>query len=480
MCITPTGPTASARSSQIYRSTIVRRKPMHIVRSAGNLQLWAFALLIVAGAFTIVTYPRSVPPQIGSVQPGDQLQAAAQQSRGNKTEQMIWTLQERIRRRPTHVESYALLGGAYLQRARETGDSSFYNQADAVLDEALKRDPQHLEALLGKGALALARHEFREALALGEQARQLHPDVPRVYGVIGDAQIELGLYDAAVETIQTMVDLRPDLGSYSRVSYLRELHGDLPGAIEAMQQAIRAGGSTAENSQWVRVQLGNLYFNHGELGTAETHYAAALAGLPDYVPALAGLARVRAAQQRYDEAIKLLNAATQRVPLAEYVIALGDVYARSGDKQQAEQQYELVKAIDKLAASNGVNTDLETALFLADHDIELQASLAKARAAYAARPSIHSADVLAWTLFKTGDYAAAEQYAAEALRLGTQDPLKLFHAGMIATARGHDEQARTYLLQALQLNPHFSLLYQDQAVSLLRKLGGTVPSVGSK
>ena len=139
-----------------------------------------------------------------------------------------------------------------------------------------------------------------------------------------------------------------------------------------------------------------------------------------------------------------------------------------------------MQAIDKLAAANGVNTDLETALFLADHDIDLRTSLAKARAAYAARPSIHSADVLAWTLFKTGDYAAAEQYATEALRLGTQDSLKLFHAGMIAAARGHDEQARLYLQQALQLNPHFSLLYQAEAVGLLRKLGGTIPSGGSK
>jgi tetratricopeptide (TPR) repeat protein len=337
-----------------------------------------------------------------------------------------------------------------------------------------------VEAILGQGTLALARHQFREALTLGQQARQLNPTVPRVYGLIGDAQIELGMYDEAVQTIQTMVDMRPDLGSLSRVSYLRELHGDLPGAVDAMQQAVSAGGSTVENTLWVRVQLGNLHFNAGQLSAAELEYKRVLALLPDYVPAMAALARVQAAQQNYDGAIQLYTEATQRMPLAEYVIALGDVYAKQGDKQQARQQYELVAAIDALQASNGVNTDLETALFMADHDIDLPASLAKARTAYAARPSIHAADGLAWTLYKTGAYPEAEQYATEALRLGTQDSLKLFHAGMIAHAQGQNDRARAYLQQAMQLNPHFSLPGSEQATATLKQLGVPMTTEGDK
>ena len=143
-----------------------------------------------------------------------------------------------------------------------------------------------------------------------------------------------------------------------------------------------------------------------------------------------------------------------------------------GDRKKAEGQYELVQSMDKLLRANGVNTDLEIALFYADHDMDLKTSLEKARAAYDARPSIHAADALAWTLYKTGNYKEAQKYSSEALKLGTRDPLKLFHAGMISKALGQKEQAREYLQQAIDLNPHFSLLYATKPPTLEVPEGG--------
>src|SRR5205085_2357239 len=150
------------------------------------------------------------------------------------------------------------------------------------------------------------------------------------YGVVGVAQIELGKYDEAVSTFQKMVDLRPDLSSYSRVSYARELYGDVPGAIEAMQQAVSAGSPAAENTAWTRVQLGNLYFNSKQLDKAEAEYNNALHGYPDYLHALAGLAQVRAAQGNLDDAIRLYKQALAIVPLPQYLTALGDIYTLKG------------------------------------------------------------------------------------------------------------------------------------------------------
>ncbi len=431
----------------------------------------ALALLLFVGALAFAINNSSHGSGVGFLGQGDGPSAAVQPAPAGTTEQIIWSLQERIRRAPADVDAYAALGAAYVQRARETGDPTYYGKAEPVFAGALNRDPEHVDALIGKGTLALARHDFRVALALGEQARVINPKIARIYGVIGDAQIELGLYDEAVQTIQTMVDMRPDLSSYSRVSYLRELYGDLPGATEAMQAAVTAGGANAENTQWVRVQLGHLHFNQNNLALAEREYARALALLPDYVPALAGLAQVRAAEGRYDAAVELYTRATQRMPLPEYVIALGDLHAKVGDQEQAQRQYELVQAIDALLAENGVNTELETALFFADHDIELPASLAKARTAYAERKSIHTADGLAWTLYKTGNHQEAQRYAAEALKLGTRDALKLFHAGMIARALGEEDQARAHLQAAIALNPHFSLPHADRALAALDELG---------
>jgi tetratricopeptide (TPR) repeat protein len=445
-----------------------------------RLPLCALALLALAAVFTLIRYNQTFAPSTFALDSVSQRRTVGGQPAVSQTEALIQTLQDRLRRAPSNLDTYALLGNAYLQRVRETGDPGYYGKAEQVFNTALKRDPQHIEALIGKGSLALAQHDFRAALTLGQQAQTLNPDIPRIYGVVGDAQIELGQYDAAVTTIQQMVDLRPDLSSYSRVSYVRELYGDLPGAIEAMQSAVAAGGPNAENTLWTRVQLGNLYAAQNDLATAEQHYQAALARSPEYAHAQAGIARIRAEQGRYSQAIELYTAATSRMPLPEYAIALGDVYAKQGDQQQAQRQYDLVRVIDRLLTTNGVNTDLETALFFADHNIDLPVSLAKARAAYTARPSIHGADALAWTLYKSGQYAEAQQYANEALRLGTRDALKLFHAGMIAHALGQHEQARAYLQQAVDLNPHFSLLYSDLAATTLTALGGQVPVQGGR
>jgi tetratricopeptide (TPR) repeat protein len=363
-----------------------------------------------------------------------------------------------------------------MQKVRDTGDPSFYAKAQSVLDEALKRDPQNVEALIGAGTLANARHQFRQALQLGEQAKAINPTVPRIYGVIADAQTELGMYDQAVQTLQTMIDMRPDLSSYSRISYARELHGDMEGAIEAMQAAVTAGGPASENSAWVRVQLANLYFTQGDLAQAEQEYRRTLMLLPDYVYAQAGLGRVRAAQGKLDEAIGLYQSAIARMPLPEFVIALGETQQAAGHTAEAAKQYELVRAMQQLFKANGVDTDLELALFDADHpsaDLRADTTVALAREAYTRRPSVKAADTLAWALFKAGQAAEARHYADEALRLGTHDPLMLYHAGTIAQAQGDRVAARDWLTRSLERNPSFSPLYAPLARQALANLSTT-------
>jgi tetratricopeptide (TPR) repeat protein len=389
---------------------------------------------------------------------------------GSSTDRLIAGFQGRLKENPEDFSSYVNLANAYLQKVRETGDPSLYTKAEDLLDRAAKIEPQNPELLATRGILALARHDFARALEFGERALASNPQSARYYGIVGDAQIELGRYDEAIASYQKMIDHRPDFSSYSRVAHARELYGDPEGAIQAMQDAVDAGAPVPENKAWAYVQLGNLRFTTGHLDEAAKDYDLATKTLPNYPPALAGQARISAARGELEDAAALYQEAFDRMPLAEYAILLGDVYAEMGERQKAAEQYDLVRAIDKLYRANGVNTDLEIALFYADHNLELQTSLEKARAAYKARPSIDAADTLAWTLYKTGDYRKAQPYASEALKLGTRDPLKLFHAGMISKALGQKEQAQEYLQQAVDLNPHFSLLYADEAADALKSL----------
>lgn len=395
---------------------------------------------------------------------------------GAATDQLIESLQARLRAAPNDWQAYSQLSLAYLQKARETGDPTYYQKAEGVLDKALTLQPDDYTAISAMGELNLARHQFREALEWGQRARQLNPDRTYAYGVITDAQVELGQYEAAVETLQAMVDLRPDPSSYSRISYLRELHGDTAGALDMMQRAVTGGSPNHENTAWTRTQLANLYFNSGHLDQAEIEYRRTLADRPGYVYALAGLGRVRTAQGRIDEAIALLTEASQATPLPEFVIALGDVYLVAGQPDAAQQQYDLVRVIQQLYQANGVDVDLELALFEADHGGDPATTVRQARAAFARRPSIQAADVLAWALYQAGDYHEARTFSEQALRLGTKDALKLFHAGMIAYHLGDEAQARDYLERALTINPHFSIRYADEARRTLAELPAAVSS----
>ena len=200
-----------------------------------------------------------------------------------------------------------------------------------MLQRSLDQQPQdNFEAMVGMAALAAARHDFAAALRLGRARKAVNPYNGSVYGVIGDAQVELGRYDDAFATFQTMVDTRPDLASYASVSYARELQGDVAGAIRAMQGAQAFAGTPADRA-WAANQLGELYFNSGRLAEAAAQYRSGTELAPDYVPPQAGLAKVAWARGDVQAAIDRYVEVTQRYPSPEYVIALGDLYEAAGE-----------------------------------------------------------------------------------------------------------------------------------------------------
>ena len=437
-------------------------------------------ILVTLASLLVVTSlnkPTSQPSAtVGELlgQGGNRSAAGTNVGGASLTDSQIATYQDKLRTSPTDANSYANLGLAYLQKVREVSDPTYYTKAEQVFKKALEIDPANINAMGGMGSLALSRHQFAQGLEWGQKAQQLRPALSYNYGVINDALIELGRYDEAAQTLQQMVNLRPDLSSYSRISYQRELHGLYDGAIEAMQEAVTAGGPVSENRAWVTYQLGNLYFNRGDLDKAESTYQEALTLIPDYVYAQSGLARIAAAKGDLTGAISTYTGLSQRMPLAEFIIELGDLYTAAKQPDKAHQQYDLVRAIQKLYTDNGVDTDMEMALFDADHDNNLPAALTKARHEMSIRPSIKAADVLAWTLYKSGDYPAAQTAMQQALRLNTQDALMYYHAGMIAAKTGQTSEARSWLDKALTFNPNFSLLYAPVARQTLNDLGGPV------
>jgi tetratricopeptide (TPR) repeat protein len=368
-------------------------------------------------------------------------------------------LEARTQRDPADAAAWQQLAVAYVRRAATVGDPSYYGLSAQALARAEDLAPDDAATAVARGTLELSRHEFADALESGQRALAQRPDDRDALAVVVDAQVELGRYDEAAATLQRLVDVRPTLSALARVSYLRELMGDVPGAVTAMQQAVAAGGGPAETATVVTF-LGDLYWNSGRVEAAADEYARALRLAPGLVAAELGTARVEIARGERDAAVARLAALVERSPTPAAATLLGDL---TGDDALARTTYALQEA------AGGV-VDLEAALFEADHG-DPATALRRAEAAYGARRTIFTADALAWALHSAGRDADAVPYAEEALRLGTADALLHYHAAEIAAAVGDTTRARTEVAAALATNPHFDVVHAPAARALATRLG---------
>jgi tetratricopeptide (TPR) repeat protein len=424
----------------------------------------AVAIVLLAGGLlggVFAESPSAGPTGVGSAQAISESALSGIAQGG--TEATITRLEAALASAPRNTEALSSLGLAYQVRWRETGDAGFLPRSEAALKRALRTSGEDPTATLGLGNLALIRHEFRQALVIGRRAHNLAPYAARPYGVMGDAQIELGHYDAAFTTFEKMVSVRPTLASYARVAYARELTGDREGAIDAMELALDAAGGQPEPTAWSQVEIGKLELGRDRLETAERRFQAALAIDPGYVYALEQMARVEAARGNLAPAIVYARRASDAIPLPQFVALLGDLLERRGDTVAARRQQATVGAIDKLLVANGVRVDLESAVYRADHGVAPKQTVSLARKARADRPSVYGDDALGWALARAGQCREAVRWSQRSLRLGTEDALLWFHRGYAAGCAGDKAGMRTWYMRALALNPHFSIRFAPLA-----------------
>lgn len=398
---------------------------------------------------------------------------------------------EVARDRDNHL-SYDRLAAAYAQKARETGDIAYFQLAESALQASLALESTHPDAAPAFAQLAtvhLAEHRFRDAAEDAMKAIALQPTDMAAYPYAGDAQLEMGNYEAAQNFYARIAKPRDSL-QHPGIEFLLASHGagldwiegDTAKATADLQRAVLLGKQMhipAENLAWAEFLLGEQSFMMGDLVASEEDEVNSLRDFPRYHRALAAMGQIRAAQGRYSEAIQYYSDAIGIIPLPLYLAALGDLYEVTGDRADAERQYATVEFIGRLNEINQQVYNRELALFYADHDRKLPQAVALAAREFEVRQDVYTSDALAWALLKNGQAAKAKDEMERALRMGTKDAQMEFHAGMIDLALGDNARASAHLERALALNPHFHVIFAADAARTLAGLKArTTAAVG--
>lgn len=377
------------------------------------------------------------------------------------TREAVQVFQDKVKQNPLDAASYTILGQLFLQQARLTGDAASYEKAERALQTSLSLVPQNTLTETSLAATYYAQHRFSEALELAELVLARDPANTQAQATLGDAHLALGNYPEAELAYQQLAQASTAPAVLARLAHLAELQGETAQALALLQRAAEGAvnqGQPKDEIAWYLIRLGDLHFNAGELNRAEKYYRAAQNLSEDYYLARASLGKLSAARGHYEAAIAYYQQSVEIIPQPDFLAALGDLYWLTGQPEKAEQQYQLVEFVGRLAALNAQLYNRQMAYFYADHQRHLEEALHLAASELEVRQDIYGYDAAAWASFQNGLLEQAEIWMAEAMKLGTRDAKLYYHAGMIALAQGKTTEARAFFAQVYALNPYFDPL----------------------
>jgi len=397
--------------------------------------------------------------------------ALAPHAGNNKCDEQIRKSQEAVRQAVDPRPQLERLGWLYVAKARASHDPGFYSLAEQCALALDTGDGNNCAALLLRGHVAQSFHRFKDAEIIARQLiaqRELAFD----HGLLGDSLADQGNLVEAIGEYQRMIDLRPDLQSYSRVAHVRWLKGDLSGAIEAAELAVNsASPADAESAAWACTRLASYSFQAGEKFNAESSCKAALDFVGDYPPALLLRGRMFLSDGKPVEAAEVIRRAAAANPLPEYQWALAEALREAGKIEEANNVEAEIKR-------SGVANDPRTcSLFLATRGEQASVALRLAERELECRHDIFTHDALAWALLAAGRCSDAWAAMQHALAEGTKDARLFLHAGAIAARLGRGDAeawlSRARELERLLLPSEQGLLQESLRLSTRTRASGS-------
>jgi tetratricopeptide (TPR) repeat protein len=346
----------------------------------------------------------------------------------DQIQRLYVTQQQALRKDPQDAEAYLKLSQIFINEARITGEHGHYYPAaleviKTGLAQPLVSPDLRFQMLSTRASVELSQHDFPNALATAEEAVKLNPYNAQIYGALVDANVELGNYTEAVAMADKMVSIRPDLRSYSRVSYLREIYGDVDGAIDALKMAVAAGFPGQEATCWARLTLGGLYETYDYPAKAKEQYELALAEREDYPFAMAKLATLKTEEGDLKGAEEELLAAAAIIPEVSFYTDLASIYKQQGDQEKLKETLAEIQLMLQDDVDSGHRMDLEYAFIYLELYESPEQALAYAQQEYERRPdNIDVNRLLARIYSAMGNQSLADQHLVKASVTNSKHP----------------------------------------------------------
>ena len=396
------------------------------------------------------------------------LAAQVQPPAPTPAERRINAARAAVAKNPSYADAHADLALALAMRARETANTTFYDEGMKAVDHALAIEKTNFAALKAQAWILLGKHEFAKAAAIASALNERAADDVMVYGFLSDAHTEMGNYAEAEKATQWMLNLKPgNIPALTRAAHLRELFGDAEGAIELFQMAHQQlAQSETENKAWVLVQLSHLCLIQGKTDDAERMANQALQSFPDYHYALGQLAKVRRAQGRYAEAATLERKRYAAAPHPENQFVLAQALELAGQRAEAKTAFADFERSARAEMNGADNANHELIFYYADHAGQPLQALKVAQLEFARRQDVHTRHAYAWALHKAGKHAEARKQMDQALSVGIRNAEFYRHAASIALALKDRQAAKAYDKKAAEVSPRSQVAAADRTRSL--------------
>ena len=386
------------------------------------------------------------------------------------TQIRVWSTA--LKHDPASAIALAQLSGLYLQRARETGDDQSYGKAEEYARRSLAlRTNRNGPAFVTLAAALVAQHRFQEAEQVAKDLVAFDPDVPQYRAQLGEIQMELGEYDRARQSFDSLYKVRTHLSIAPRLARWAEVNGNPTFARELLSDALAEAKTRRdlpkEQLAWFHLRMGDIDMRNGRMRGARTMFEKGLEIEPDDYRLLDAMAQLEAVEGHPEKAIEYgeRGIATKLDPAT--LGTIGDAYAALGDNGKAEDYF---KTMEVAVSGQTGSYHRAWSLFLLDHNRRIPEVLANVRKEIETRKDIYGYDLLAWALHKAGENNEARIAMNSARRLGTRDATMFYHAGMIERSLGDVRRARFFLSEALKVNPSFHPTHPREIRAVLDSL----------